>query len=221
MYKRQSCGRELCCSTWLSDFKSVNTQAARYQNLSINQSKLSGQCGRLKCCLNYELDTYIDALQQFPNDCDALFTNRGKAILQKKDIFKNLMWYSLPESNKLYPMSIETVLSIKEMNRQGQKPDELETTEVDTRKPKEIEPAYADLVGQISLRSLEKTTRRRKEKEKRERQDGQGNAPQQNRQRSPRPDGKGQQPQQGERQKQRPPRSQQPCLLYTSPSPRD
>ena len=76
-----SCGRELCCSTWLSDFKSVNTQAARYQNLSINQSKLSGQCGRLKCCLNYELDTYIDALQQFPNDCDALFTNRGLSLI--------------------------------------------------------------------------------------------------------------------------------------------
>jgi len=85
-----SCGRELCCSTWLSDFKSVNTTAARYQNLSINQSKLSGQCGRLKCCLNYELDTYLDALQFFPENCDMIQVAKGNAILIKKDIFKNL-----------------------------------------------------------------------------------------------------------------------------------
>ena len=95
-----SCGRELCCSTWLTDFKSVNTTAARYQNLSINQSKLSGQCGRLKCCLNYELDTYLDALQQFPDNADTLQVAKGNALLIKKDIFKNLMWYVLPDSNK-------------------------------------------------------------------------------------------------------------------------
>src|SRR6187402_2364615 len=100
-----SCGRELCCSTWLSDFKSVNTTAARYQNLSINQSKLSGQCGRLKCCLNYELDTYLDALQQFPNNAETIQVARGTATLIKKDIFKNLMWYVLPESNKQYPVT--------------------------------------------------------------------------------------------------------------------
>jgi cell fate regulator YaaT (PSP1 superfamily) len=83
-----SCGRELCCSTWLSDFKSVNTTAARYQNLSINQSKLSGQCGRLKCCLNYELDTYLDALQNFPDNAESLQVAKGTASLIKKDIFK-------------------------------------------------------------------------------------------------------------------------------------
>jgi len=88
-----SCGRELCCSTWLTDFKSVNTTAARYQNLSINQSKLSGQCGRLKCCLNYELDTYLDALQHFPENAESIRVSKGTAILIKKDIFKNLMWY--------------------------------------------------------------------------------------------------------------------------------
>ena len=92
-----SCGRELCCSTWLTDFKSVNTAAARYQNLSINQTKLSGQCGRLKCCLNYELDTYLDALQHFPDNCDVIQVAKGNAFLVKKDIFKNLMWYTLPE----------------------------------------------------------------------------------------------------------------------------
>ncbi|MEO9209577.1 MAG: regulatory iron-sulfur-containing complex subunit RicT, partial [Ginsengibacter sp.] len=86
-----SCGRELCCSTWLTDFKSVNTNAARYQNLSINQTKLSGQCGRLKCCLNYELDTYLDALQYFPEDADVIEVAKGRAFLVKKDIFRNLM----------------------------------------------------------------------------------------------------------------------------------
>jgi cell fate regulator YaaT (PSP1 superfamily) len=161
-----NCGRELCCSTWLTDFKSVNTQAARYQNLSINQTKLSGQCGRLKCCLNFELDTYVDALQHFPNDCDQLELARGRAFLVKKDIFRNLMWYTLSESNKQYPLSIDTVKRIKAQNREGIRPEELETVEVVTSKPKEVEPEYADLVGQISLRSLERTTRRRREKEK-------------------------------------------------------
>ena len=105
-----SCGRELCCSTWLTDFKSVNTAAARYQNLSINQTKLSGQCGRLKCCLNYELDTYLDALQHFPDNCDVIKVAKGNAFLVKKDIFKNLMWYTLPDNNKQYPLSIERVV---------------------------------------------------------------------------------------------------------------
>jgi len=161
-----SCGRELCCSTWLTDFKSVNTNAARYQNLSINQTKLSGQCGRLKCCLNYELDTYMDALQFFPNDADMLETARGRAFLVKKDIFRNLMWYTMADSNKHYPLTIETVKKIKLQNREGVRPEELETAEVITGKPKEIEPEYADIVGQISLKSLEKTTRKRKDKER-------------------------------------------------------
>jgi cell fate regulator YaaT (PSP1 superfamily) len=161
-----NCGRELCCSTWLTDFKSVNTHAARYQNLSINQTKLSGQCGRLKCCLNFELDTYVDALQHFPNDCDQLELARGRAYLVKKDIFRNLMWYTLPESTKQYPLTIDTVKRIKAQNREGIRPEELETVEVVSSKPKEVEPEYADLVGQISLRSLERTTRRRREKEK-------------------------------------------------------
>lgn len=172
-----SCGRELCCSSWLSDFKSVNTNAARYQNLSINQSKLSGQCGRLKCCLNYELDTYLDALQFFPDDADMLEIERSRAFLVKKDIFKNLMWYTLPDSNKQYPLSLERVRKIKELNRQGIKPENLEPVEVSTSKPKEIEPVYADLVGQISLKSLEKTSRKRREKERGPQQ--QGNRPQQ------------------------------------------
>ncbi len=157
-----SCGRELCCSTWLSDFKSVNTNAARYQNLSINQTKLSGQCGRLKCCLNYELDTYLDALQNFPDDCDTIEVARSRAFLVKKDIFRNLMWYSLPESTKQYPLTIERVRKIKALNQQGIKPEELEAVEVQSKKPVEVEPTYADVVGQISLKSLEKVSRKRR-----------------------------------------------------------
>ncbi len=190
-----SCGRELCCSSWLTDFKSVNTNAARYQNLSINQSKLSGQCGRLKCCLNYELDTYMDALRFFPDDADNIEIATSRAYLVKKDIFRNLMWYSMPDSNKQYPLTIERVKKIKELNRQGIKPESLEPVEVTSNKPKEIEPVYADVVGQISLKSLEKTSRKRRDLEKRKDQP-----------RGPRQDrgGQGQQPKQGGGQQGRP-----------------
>lgn len=157
-----SCGRELCCSTWLTDFKSVNTNAARYQNLSINQTKLSGQCGRLKCCLNYELDTYLDALQYFPDDADVIEVAKGRAFLVKKDIFRNLMWYTMADSTKHYPLTIETVKKIKEQNLQGMKPAALETVEIVSEKPKEVEPEFVDVVGQITLKSLEKSTRKRK-----------------------------------------------------------
>ncbi|RBL93616.1 PSP1 domain-containing protein [Chitinophaga flava] len=161
-----SCGRELCCATWLSDFKSVNTTAARYQNLSINQAKLSGQCGRLKCCLNYELDTYLDALKEFPDDVDTIETSAGVANLQKRDIFKSLMWYSYEGSNKQYPLTITRAREIRQLNRQGIKPDELKPVEVMTAKPKEADLGFADVVGQISLKSLEKTAQKRKQKDK-------------------------------------------------------
>ena len=158
-----SCGRELCCSSWLNEFKSVTTAMARYQNLSINQTKLSGQCGRLKCCLNYELDTYLDALQHFPDHADVLQTAKGNAQLIKKDIFKNLMWYTLPDSNKQYPLSIETVRKIKSLNSKGIFPEELETEEIaSTSKSKEPEPQFVDVVGQISLRSLERNAQKRR-----------------------------------------------------------
>ena len=172
-----SCGRELCCSSWLTDFKSVNTNAARYQNLSINQTKLSGQCGRLKCCLNYELDTYMDALQFFPEDADMIEMAKSRAFLVKKDIFRNLMWYTMPDSNKQYPLTIERVKKIKELNKQGIRPEDLEPVEIVTSKPKEIEPVYADVVGQISLKSLEKTSRKRRDSE---RNQNQPRRPQQN-----------------------------------------
>src|SRR5882762_7996173 len=120
------CGRELCCSTWLSDFKNVATSAARYQNLSLNPSKLSGQCGRLKCCLNYELETYMDALKDIPKVEGPLLTERGEATLQKTDIFRKIMWFGFREDNNWYPLNIDRVNEILNMNREGKKPASLE-----------------------------------------------------------------------------------------------
>lgn len=164
-----SCGRELCCSTWLTEFKSVNTAAARYQNLSINQTKLSGQCGRLKCCLNYELDTYLDALQHFPDHCDVLQVAKGNAFLIKKDIFKNLMWYTLPDSNKQYPLTLERVRKIKELNKQGVRPEELEPVEITSSKPKEEVPEFVELVGQFSLKTLDRAAQRKRQQQQQQR----------------------------------------------------
>src|SRR6187551_1605959 len=190
-----SCGRELCCSTWLTEFKSVNTTAARYQNLSINQTKLSGQCGRLKCCLNYELDTYLDALQGFPENADMLQVARGTATLIKKDIFRNLMWYVLPDSTKQYPITIERVRKIRSMNMQNIIPDELEVVEVVSTKQKEIEPEFVDVVGHITLKSLGKADKKRNQPRQNER-------PQRNQQQR-------QQQQKGSNQPQRGPAPQQ------------
>lgn len=207
-----SCGRELCCSTWLTDFSSVNTTAARYQNLSINQTKLSGQCGRLKCCLNYELDTYLDALQHFPDNCDVLQVAKGNAFLVKKDIFKNLMWYTLPDSNKQYPLSIERVNNIKSLNQQGIRPEELEPVDLSS-KTVEKEPEFVELVGQISLKSLDKAAADKKRKQhqqgnqQRNQQGGNQQRPQQRQQRQ---GGNQQNNQQGGQQRQQGGQQQRP-----------
>ena len=225
-----SCGRELCCSTWLTDFKSVNTAAARYQNLSINQVKLSGQCGRLKCCLNYELDTYLDALQHFPDNCDILQVAKGNAFLIKKDIFKNLMWYTLPDSNKQYPLSIERVQKIKSLNQQNIRPDELEPVEL-TSKNKEIEPEFVELVGQISLQTLERSDRKKQQQKRRgpvqqgqgqrqgqqlqNKQQGQRPAPRQQGDNQPKQQGGGQQQKGPNPNRNQPPREpgQRPAII--------
>src|SRR6187455_1383000 len=172
-----SCGRELCCSTWLTEFKSVNTTAARYQNLSINQTKLSGQCGRLKCCLNYELDTYLDALQHFPDNADTLQVAAGTAILIKKDIFKNLMWYILQGGAKHYPLTIRRVKEIKQLNAKGVRVEDLQAVEVTSSKAKEAEPEFVELVGQISLQSLERADKKRKQKQQHGQRDNRGQGP--------------------------------------------
>jgi len=151
-----SCGRELCCSTWLTDFKSVNTSAARYQNLSINQSKLSGQCGRLKCCLNYELDQYIEALQDFPDKANKLQTEAGTAYLQKIDIFRRLMIYKYPDKSLYIKVPVDRVKEIMKMNARNEKPEEL-LIEVET-------DAFDqdNTVGHISLEALEKKEKMKK-----------------------------------------------------------
>jgi cell fate regulator YaaT (PSP1 superfamily) len=201
-----SCGRELCCATWLTDFKSVNTAAARYQNLSINQTKLSGQCGRLKCCLNYELDTYLDALQGFPDNCDTIQVTKGTANLIKRDIFRNLMWYMLPDSTKQYPLTIERVKKIKSLNQQGTIPDELEAVELTSSKPQEVEPEFVDVVGHISLRSLEKTDKKRRQQNQ-QRQQQQSYNKQQGQQPNK---GNQNQQQKNQPQKKQPPPQQRP-----------
>ena len=133
-----SCGRELCCSTWLSDFKSVSTSAARYQNLSLNPTKLSGQCGRLKCCLNYELETYINALKGIPEIEEPLLTNMGQAYLQKTDIFRKIMWFGYREDSTWHPLSVERVNEILELNKKGGKPATLDSNEIIIREEEKI-----------------------------------------------------------------------------------
>ena len=120
-----SCGRELCCSTWLTDFKTVSTGAARYQNLSLNPSKLSGQCGRLKCCLNYELDTYKEALSDIPKVENPLETGKGIAFLQKTDIFRKIMWFGYKDDHNWHPIPVLRVKEILELNKAGKKPASL------------------------------------------------------------------------------------------------
>lgn len=162
-----SCGRELCCSTWLTDFKSVSTNAARYQNLSINLAKLSGQCGRLKCCLNYELDTYMEALQDFPKKADKLETENGIVFLTKTDILKRLMWYTYAGDPNFYPLTVEQVAEIIELNDAGKKAKPLgQLVIIEEVDEEEVEAEYADTVGQITLSALEKTGKKRKKKRK-------------------------------------------------------
>ncbi len=168
-----SCGRELCCSTWLSDFKSVNTAAARYQNIAINQSKLSGQCGRLKCCLNYELDTYLDALEDFPEDADVLKTRAGTLALIKTDIFKGLLYYVYENNDKMrgtiLAVSTTRAKEVRAMNKKGQFPDELATevlvapTSVDPD-DENVEHGYEDVTGQIELKNEPRKKKRKNKK---------------------------------------------------------
>lgn len=164
-----SCGRELCCSTWLSDFKSVTTSAARYQNLSINLSKLSGQCGRLKCCLNYELDTYMEALQEFPKKADVLKLDGGDARLMKTDILQRLMWYVQEGSSTFYPLTVEQVHDIIELNKKGKSGQALGQIAVRTGSIEEEEEVvdYVDTVGHISLETLEKGNKKKKRNKRR------------------------------------------------------
>lgn len=159
-----SCGRELCCSTWLSDFKSVSTTAARYQNLAINQSKLSGQCGRLKCCLNYELDTYMEALDDFPKHADKIYTEAGRAILIKTDIFKRLMFYAYEKSEvrgRLFPLDVKRVKEILALNKNNEKPADLQGLQV-LQEAEDTFLDYEDVTGVVELPMEKRKKKRRK-----------------------------------------------------------
>ena len=149
-----SCGRELCCSTWLTDFRSVSTSAARYQQLSLNPLKLAGQCGKLKCCLNYELDSYLDAIKDFPETLSKLESQKGKAFHQKTDIFRRMMWYSYTEEpDNFIPLPIDRVKEVMEMNKNGIKPEEL-AEKITVVKEKKLD--FENVVGQDSLTRFDK-----------------------------------------------------------------
>ena len=156
-----SCGRELCCSTWLTDFRSVNTSAARYQQLSLNPQKLAGQCGKLKCCLNYELDTYMDALQGFPDFDTKLVTEKGDAICQKQDIFKGLMWFAYTNDfGNWHVLKIEQVREIIAENKEKKKVSSLEdyALEIVT----EPEKHFNNAMGQESLTRFDQPKKKKR-----------------------------------------------------------
>ncbi len=164
-----SCGRELCCSTWLTDFRSVNTSAARYQQLSLNPQKLAGQCGKLKCCLNYELDAYIDALNSFPKQDTKLHTEKGTAVCQKIDIFKGLLWYAYEgEWMNWHKISTEDVNEIIAANANNEKVASLE--EFASELIEDTKTDFENVVGQDSLTRFDRpkhSKRRRKNRNKR------------------------------------------------------
>ncbi|MEZ4982566.1 MAG: regulatory iron-sulfur-containing complex subunit RicT [Saprospiraceae bacterium] len=165
-----SCGRELCCSTWLTDFKSVTTTAARYQNLAINQAKLSGQCGRLKCCLNYELDTYMEAFDKFPKHADRIKTRTGIATLIKTDIFKQLMYYVVDDEasrGKTFAVEPQKIQMIIDLNKKGETPPSLAELQVYTVVPEgEEEHDYEDVTGVVELPMEKRKKKKRKKKGK-------------------------------------------------------
>lgn len=156
-----SCGRELCCSTWLTDLRKVNTTAARYQQLSLNPQKLAGQCGKLKCCLNYELDTYLDALKDFPKQETVLKTEKGDAVFIKMDIFKGLMWFSYAnDRTKWFKLTVNQVQEIITINKTKKLVSGLEEFELVLIE--ENSDVYKDVVEQDSLTRFDIPVRKKK-----------------------------------------------------------
>lgn len=163
-----SCGRELCCSTWLTDFRSVSTSAARYQQLSLNPLKLAGQCGKLKCCLNYELDAYLDALKAFPKNDAKLYTEKGTAICQKTDIFKGLLWYAYEgEWMNWHVITAEQANEIIAKNKRKEKVASLE--EYAAEHIQDTKTEFENVVGQDSLTRFDSPKSKKKRKKNRNR----------------------------------------------------
>jgi cell fate regulator YaaT (PSP1 superfamily) len=158
-----SCGRELCCSTWLTDFRSVTTAAARYQQLSLNPQKLAGQCGKLKCCLNYELDSYLDALKDFPDKNIKLKTKRGNAVSQKTDIFKGLVWYAYEgEWMNWHMITTKDANEIIAQNKKGIAVDNLE--DYASELIEEVTTDFENVVGQDSLTRFDRPKQKKRRK---------------------------------------------------------
>ena len=161
-----SCGRELCCSTWLTDFRSVSTSAARYQQLSLNPLKLAGQCGKLKCCLNYELDSYLDALKAFPKTDTKLFTEKGKAVCQKTDIFNGYIWYAYEgEWMNWHKLTTDQANEIIEKNKKREPVASLE--EYAAELIEEAKTTFENVVGQDSLTRFDSPKRNKKRRNNR------------------------------------------------------
>ncbi len=164
-----SCGRELCCSTWLTDFRSVSTSAARYQQLSLNPQKLAGQCGKLKCCLNYELDTYLESLKTFPKSDIKLHTKKGTAVCQKIDIFKGFLWYAYEgEWMTWHKLTADQANQIIESNKKRESIGSLEEFEV-VLQMEEEQPDFNNVVGQDSLTRFDKPHNKKKRRNKKRR----------------------------------------------------
>jgi cell fate regulator YaaT (PSP1 superfamily) len=160
-----SCGRELCCSTWLTDFRTVSTSAARYQQLSLNPQKLAGQCGKLKCCLNYELDMYLDTIKEFPRSDVRLKTEKGIAFHIKTDVFKRQMWYANEGEMGLIALSPEKVKEVIKLNKDGKTPKDLKDFSYQKEAVvKTDEPSYENVVGQDSLNRFENSFKKNKMK---------------------------------------------------------
>lgn len=162
-----SCGRELCCSTWLSDFRSVSTSAARYQQLSLNPQKLAGQCGKLKCCLNYELDMYMEAVKLLPSNNIKLEFEEGTAVHFKTDIFKKLIWYVYKEDRSQPPTPIpaDKVFEVIEQNKAGKKPKGMKNFMYYEDVP-EVTADYDNVVGQDSLTRFDDKLKKKKKRKK-------------------------------------------------------
>ncbi len=205
-----SCGRELCCSTWLTDFRSVNTSAARYQQLSLNPQKLAGQCGKLKCCLNYELDTYLEALNEFPKVETKIYTEKGTAVCQKIDIFKGVLWYAYEgEWMNWFTIAAEDANEMIQMNQKKQPVQSLETYALEDEKTEE-KLNYENVVGQDSLTRFDKpkrNNRKRRNNNRKSKQQTSGSKPTNNRSSknsSPQQGGKNQDNKQRQNRKRKP-----------------
>lgn len=170
-----SCGRELCCSTWLTDFRSVNTSAARYQQLSLNPQKLAGQCGKLKCCLNFELDAYVEALNTFPRTETKIYTEKGTAVCQKIDIFKGVLWYAYEgEWMNWFTVKAEDANEMIRMNKAKEPVTALEDFSVEEKE--EIKVEFENVVGQDSLTRFDQPKHRRKNNRKKQQSRNKTNA---------------------------------------------